>query len=155
MKVNFLMRRSLSLVLFSAIVGRNCNSPFARSATSLGVSLHHGCGASHHLRLAAAPFICAEGMRNDVLALLEMMLCFAAQMKSPSLSTWTFWSGLRGSNPPPPPWQGGALPNELNPHIWCLRSESNQRHGDFQSPALPTELQRQSGDPKGTRTPDL
>ena len=24
----------------------------------------------------------------------------------------------------------------------CLRSESNQRHGDFQSPALPTELQR-------------
>ena len=26
---------------------------------------------------------------------------------------------------------------------WCLRSESNQRHGDFQSPALPTELQRQ------------
>ena len=56
-----------------------------------------------------------------------------------------FWSGLRGSNPPPPPWQGGALPNELNPHIWCLRSESNQRHGDFQSPALPTELQRRTG----------
>ena len=64
------------------------------------------------------------------------------------------WSGLRGSNPPPRPWQGRALPNELNPHKvnrvylivqtfrWCLRSESNQRHGDFQSPALPTELQR-------------
>ena len=28
-----------------------------------------------------------------------------------------FWSGLRGSNPPPPPWQGGALPNELNPQV--------------------------------------
>ena len=28
--------------------------------------------------------------------------------------------------------------------IWCLRSELNQRHGDFQSPALPTELQRQT-----------
>ena len=64
------------------------------------------------------------------------------------------WSGLRGSNPPPSPWQGDALPNELNPQIrdesrcrnrlWCLRSESNQRHGDFQSPALPTELQRQT-----------
>ena len=82
-----------------------------------------------------------------------------------------FWSGLRGSNPPPRPWQGRALPNELNPQ-WCLRSELNQRHGDFQSPALPTELQRQtviskklkpnqseprkeSGDPKGVRTPDL
>ena len=29
---------------------------------------------------------------------------------------------------------------------WCLRSESNQWHGDFQSPALPTELQRQATD---------
>ncbi len=26
-----------------------------------------------------------------------------------------FWSGRRGSNSLPPPWQGGALPNELNP----------------------------------------
>ena len=26
---------------------------------------------------------------------------------------------------------------------WCLRTESNHRHGDFQSSALPTELQRQ------------
>ena len=39
---------------------------------------------------------------------------------------------------------------------WCLRSESNQRHKDFQSFALPTELQRQKyGDPEGTRTLDL
>ena len=53
---------------------------------------------------------------------------------------------------------------------WCLRSESNQRHADFQSAALPTELQRhveQSklcskhadaylfGDPERTRTVDL
>ncbi len=53
-----------------------------------------------------------------------------------------FWSGLRGSNSLPPPWQGGALPDELNPQYWCFRSESNQRHGDFQSPALPTELQK-------------
>ena len=45
----------------------------------------------------------------------------------------TFWSGRRGSNSLPPPWQGGALPDELRPHmvppkerhtIWCLRSES-------------------------------
>ena len=35
------------------------------------------------------------------------------------------WSGLRGSNSLPPPWQGGALPDELSPR-WCLRSESNQ-----------------------------
>ena len=59
-----------------------------------------------------------------------------------------FWSGQRGSNSLPPPWQGGALPDELCPHKtplkkgWCLRSELNQRHADFQSAALPTELQR-------------
>ena len=60
------MITSPSPVLFSAIVGRNGNSPFARSATSLGVSPHHGCRASHHLLLAAASFLCAEGIRNDV-----------------------------------------------------------------------------------------
>ena len=39
------------------------------------------------------------------------------------------------------------------PQEWCLRAESNHRHGDFQSPALPTELQRQhNGDPDGART---
>ena len=49
---------------------------------------------------------------------------------------------------------------------WCLRSESNQRHVDFQSTALPTELQRhiveslrspqmRYGDPERTRTVDL
>ena len=27
--------------------------------------------------------------------------------------------------------------------FWCLGAESNHRHGDFQSPALPTELPRQ------------
>ena len=67
-------------------------------------------------------------------------------VKNRTLKVFNFkrpWSGLRGSNSLPPPWQGGALPDELNPHLWCLRSESNQRHGDFQSPALPTELQRQ------------
>ena len=52
------------------------------------------------------------------------------------------WSGQRDSNSLPPPWQGGALPDELHPHSWCLRPESNQRHADFQSAALPTELQR-------------
>ena len=47
---------------------------------------------------------------------------------------------------------------------WCLRSESNKRHADFQSAALPTELQRhmghlrarmENGDPERARTVDL
>lgn len=28
---------------------------------------------------------------------------------------------------------------------WCPETESNRRHGDFQSPALPTELSGQRG----------
>ena len=64
-------------------------------------------------------------------------------MKSLLIVRTFLWSGLRGSNSLPPPWQGGALPDELHPQIWCLRAELNHRHGDFQSPALPTELQRQ------------
>ena len=82
-----------------------------------------------------------------------------------------FWSGRRDSNPRPPPWQGGTLPLSHS-RVWCLRSESNQRHEDFQSSALPTELQRRidpgkpmpeswicqaatSGDPERARTVDL
>ncbi len=30
------------------------------------------------------------------------------------------WSGLRGSNPRPPPWQGGALPTALSPQAQGL-----------------------------------
>ena len=89
-------------------------------------------------------------------------LCLTAWLCRRIQPQWLDWSGLRGSNPPPRPWQGRALPNELNPHClrrlpkaWCLRSESNQRHEDFQSSALPTELQRLIGDPNGTRTHDL
>ena len=40
-----------------------------------------------------------------------------APNKRTSPRTGSFiWSGLRGSNSLPPPWQGGALPDELNPH---------------------------------------
>ena len=60
-------------------------------------------------------------------------------------SLFCFWSGLRGSNPPPRPWQGRALPNELNPRSFYLIC----RAFAFFS------FVKESGDPKGTRTPDL
>ena len=64
------------------------------------------------------------------------------------------WSGLRGSNSLPPPWQGGALPDELNPHIWlrmptCISASGHQWSGlrgsnslppPWQGGALPDEL---------------
>jgi len=38
----------------------------------------------------------------------------------------TPWSGIRGSNSRPIPWQGIALPTELIPHkFWCPRRDSN------------------------------
>ena len=68
----------------------------------------------------------------------------------------SFWSGRRGSNSLPRPWQGRALPDELRPqtapllrHRWCLRPGSNRRHADFQSAALPTELPRHMATKKG------
>ena len=38
---------------------------------------------------------------------------------------------------------------------WCLRSESNQRHVDFQSTALPTELQRHILEQSRNSAPNL
>ena len=62
------------------------------------------------------------------------------------------WSGRRDSNPRPSPWQGDALPTEPLPLgscarrvCWCREPESNWRHRDFQSRALPTELSRPGG----------
>ena len=60
----------------------------------------------------------------------------------------------RGIEPPTCWLQVSCSANWATP-AWCLRAESNHWHGDFQSPALPTELPRHHGDPKGTWTPDL
>ena len=52
------------------------------------------------------------------------------------------WSGRRGSNSRPPPWQGGILPLNYFRSEKCRGPESDWRHADFQSAALPTELPR-------------
>ena len=86
----------------------------------------------------------------------------APKKKDTHVGVFLFWSGRRGSNSLPRPWQGRALPDELRPQtapllqrLWCLRPGSNRRHADFQSAALPTELPRQIGDQEGARTLDL
>ena len=47
-----------------------------------------------------------------------------------------FWSGLRGSNPPPRPWQGRALPNELNPHLGGASGRNRTNDTGIFSPLL-------------------
>ena len=49
---------------------------------------------------------------------MGLPLGYGADNNSPTRrsASVNVWSGLRGSNPPPRPWQGRALPNELNPH---------------------------------------
>ena len=49
--------------------------------------------------------------------LFEPRILINAKKKHRSASFFS-WSGLRDSNSLPPPWQGGALPDELNPHVF-------------------------------------
>ena len=37
-----------------------------------------------------------------------------------ALASPEIWSGRRGSNSRPQPWQGCALPTELLPHVYCI-----------------------------------
>ena len=64
---------------------------------------------------------CATGNRPQTRVSLRSTLGreprFPLQQKREWLKAILCWSGKRGSNPPPPPWQGGALPNELFPRI--------------------------------------
>ena len=52
------------------------------------------------------------------------------------IRTRLFWSGLRGSNPPPRPWQGRALPNELNPHLHGASGRNRTNDTGIFSPLL-------------------
>ena len=76
------------------------------------------------------------------------------------------WSGLRGSNPPPPPWQGGALPNELNPQENIFLKVFGSVRGESRAPKariigfMPTDksetlINFKNGDSDGARTHDL
>ena len=80
------------------------------------------------------------------------------------LTTWLWrlkkWSGRRGSDSRPPPWQGGALPTELLPHeiggvFWCGRRDLNSyafRHQILSLARLPFRHARLTLGPKGLVT---
>ena len=54
--------------------------------------------------------------------------------RTPSRMSFSFWSGQRGSNSLPPPWQGGALPDELCPR--------NKRYFNREIPACQASSSR-------------
>ena len=56
--------------------------------------------------------------QHAVKACQKMYIVWAAPGSEPG----TAWSGQRDSNSLPPPWQGGALPNELCPQNACYFS---------------------------------
>ena len=62
------------------------------------------------------------GVRDDVAP------CGHKHKKIKTIERWSlfFWSGLRGSNSLPPPWQGGALPDELKPQLTVPLSIAQQ-----------------------------
>ena len=72
-------------------------------------------------RLATVPFIKTGTLKRSYFIWLERVT--RLELATSTLARWrsTGWA---------------------TPANWCLRSELNQRHVDFQSTALPTELQR-------------
>ena len=70
-----------------------------------------------------------------------------AALQSTHIKKWSWWSE---SNQQPSDYKSDALPlshtskyaNHINMISWCRGAESNHRHRDFQSLALPTELPR-------------
>ncbi len=87
----------------------------------------------------------------------------------PSLPTWPcrrmqkrcfsapfpFWSGLRGSNSLPPPWQGGALPDELKPHYGASDRNRTNDTGIFSPLLYQLSYRGKFRDPERARTDDL
>ena len=54
------------------------------------------------------------------------------------MSGFFFWSGRRGSNPPPKAWKAFALPNELLPQVFVWEEkDSNLRRRRQQIYSLP------------------
>ena len=61
-------------------------------------------------------------------------------VRSNQLSYRPLLAGSRGFEPLTSGFGDQRSTTELTPYSWCPEPESNQRHEDFQSSALPTEL---------------
>ena len=66
--------------------------------------------------LALWAVFCLRQKPREPASPLRPLNLFSGKKEKPPDFGWLFWSRLRGSNSLPPPWQGGALPDELNLH---------------------------------------
>ena len=73
------------------------------------------------------------------------LLCHSKKKGHDLSSCPSFWSGQRGSNSLPPPWQGGALPDELCPR--------NKGYFNRETPACQASSSRFSPVPETAAAP--
>ena len=66
--------------------------------------------------LALSAAFCPKQKPRELASPLHPQIFSAAKKKNHPIRMVFSWSRLRGSNSLPPPWQGGALPDELNLH---------------------------------------
>ena len=112
--------------------------------------------------LARAQFCLRQKPREPASPLRPLNL-FSGKKEKPPDFGWLFWSRLRGSNSLPPPWQGGALPDELNLHTHhrndvIFGASDRNRTNDTRifSPLLyQLSYRGKYGDPERARTVDL
>ncbi len=76
-----------------------------------GVSTNSTTGAINDLKITCLNF----GV-GHLDALVVSIISAIFKKNPPPIGQEDFWSGRPGSNRPPRPWQGRALPNELLPH---------------------------------------
>ena len=95
---------SFCLFVWSGLRGHGLGA--RRASVTGGSDSHLGCHSTPPLSSPSSPFRRKEKGRASTLPFNLV------------------WSGLRGSNPPPQPWQGCALPNELNPHVFFVCYDS-------------------------------
>ena len=111
---------------------RNCSFPSCEGSIYLSPSAPNSKFYQRH-----SPSIkhCTRAKRKRFAQILVSV--FYSKQKAPTRWSVLFvWSGLRGSNPPPSPWQGDALPNELNPHLGGASGRNRTNDTGIFSPLL-------------------
>ena len=113
-------RKGICLAIANNIVGAAIRRPKCRDFENLSmmgaVAEARSLGARGAPRKELPPSSRRQARVHRTLAFNDSSLSsFQNKKTDAQASVFLFWSGRRGSNSLPPPWQGGALPDELRP----------------------------------------